>query len=157
MVKGGYSVSIVQQSLRRQPFSPLHFGYLLLPKYPRPLRGDERANKPTAAATACSEPFWRLRGKYQQLFPAKGGSPVSLRLTRIGRTAIAMEGDSCKVRHSFLYCFGIESHPYGVLHQALATRITEAEIVAPVRWARLDARWKNACSLCSSREERQWK
>jgi cytochrome bd ubiquinol oxidase subunit II len=29
------------------------------------------------------------------------------------------EGDSCKVHHFISYCFGIESHPYGVLHPGI--------------------------------------
>ena len=33
------------------------------------------------------------------------------------------EGDSCKVHHFISYCFGIESHPYGVLHPGIGDQM----------------------------------
>ena len=106
------------------------------------------ASTPTTAATlmpATARSRLRRRSRNQQLTPTTKAAPVTQPQETVWRNFITADGESATAAKSTISLrtvSGLNSMPTGSCIQALATRIHQAESVAPSPVSQVAARWK---------------
>ena len=87
----------------------------------------------------------RLRHRYQQLTPTTKMAPSTHPDSTVWQNLLTAMGEVATARKSAISLravSGLNTMPTGLCIQALATRIHQAEIVAPSPVSQVEARWK---------------